>query len=95
MTKIDVICKYCSSNKIIKAGKRKLKSKSEGVQTYKCNNCGKYFQLEYKQIGRLPETKEAIVDMCTNGNGIRDTARVLKISTSTVINTIKKKPVSY
>jgi len=29
--------------------------------------------------------------MCLNGSGIRDTARVLKISPTTVINTLKKK----
>ena len=90
MVKIDVLCRHCNSDKIIKVGKRLLKSKPEGIQTYKCKSCSKYFQLEYKQIGRLPETKESIIEMCTNGSGIRDTARVLKISTSTVINTIKK-----
>jgi hypothetical protein len=39
----------------------------------------------------LPEVKEKIIDMAMNGSGIRDTARVLKISPSTVINEIKKK----
>ena len=90
MIKINVHCRYCNSDNVIKAGKRILKSKPEGIQAYKCKNCRKYFQLEYKQIGRLPETKESIIDMCSNGSGIRDTARVLKISTSTVIDTIKK-----
>ena len=95
MAKVDVLCRHCNSEKVIKAGKRTLKSKPDGIQTYRCKNCGKYFQLEYKQIGRLPEIKESIIDMCGNGSGIRDTARVLKISTSTVIDTIKKKPASY
>jgi hypothetical protein len=31
------------------------------------------------------------VDMSLNGSGIRDTARVLRISPTTVINTLKKK----
>jgi transposase-like protein len=39
----------------------------------------------------LPEIKEQIVDMALNGSGIRDTARVLKISPTTVINELKKK----
>ena len=90
MAKFDVLCRCCNSEKVIKAGKRILKSKPEGIQTYKCKSCGKYFQLEYKQIGRLPKTKKSIIDMCSNGSGIRDTARVLKVSTSTVIDTIKK-----
>jgi transposase-like protein len=31
------------------------------------------------------------VDMSLNGSGVRDTARVLKINPTTVINTLKKK----
>ena len=83
MVKINVHCRHCNSNNVIKAGKRILKSNPEGIQIYKCKNCDKYFQLEYKQIGRLPETKKSIIDMCSNGNGIRDTARVLKIEDQT------------
>jgi insertion element IS1 protein InsB len=45
--------------------------------------------LLYK--GRAPALKEQIVEMRLNGSGIRDTARVLKISPTTVINTLKKK----
>jgi transposase-like protein len=33
----------------------------------------------------LPEVKEKIAEMAMNGSGIRDTARVLRISPSTVI----------
>jgi transposase-like protein len=40
--------------------------------------------------GRCPAIKEQIVDMSVNGSGIRDTARVLKISPTTVMNTLKK-----
>ena len=90
MAKIDVRCRLCHSTNTVKAGKHKLKSNPDGAQKYRCQDCGKYFQLEYKAKGRLPETKEKIIDMCNNGSGIRDTARVLKISTSTVIKTIKK-----
>jgi transposase-like protein len=35
--------------------------------------------------------KAHIIDMALNGSGIRDTARVLKISPTTVINELKKK----
>ena len=47
--------------------------------------------LNYTYQGYLPEVKEKITDMAMNGSGIRDTARVLKISPSTVINELKKK----
>jgi transposase-like protein len=47
--------------------------------------------LEPAYNGRLPQVKEQIIDMALNGSGIRDTARVLKISPTTVINELKKK----
>lgn len=41
-------------------------------------------------LGYLPEVKQQISDMAINGSGIRDTARVLKISPTTVIEELKK-----
>jgi transposase-like protein len=38
----------------------------------------------------LPEVKRQISDMAMNGSGIRDTARVLKVSPTTVIEELKK-----
>jgi transposase-like protein len=38
----------------------------------------------------LPEVKQQMVDMALNGSGIRDTARVLRISPTTVIAVLKK-----
>jgi len=55
--------------------------------------CPRYsFQLDLVYTGRVPAIKAQIVDMRLNGSGIRDTARVLKISPTTVINTLKKGP---
>jgi transposase-like protein len=39
----------------------------------------------------VPEVKRQIVDMALNGSGIRDTARVLGVSPTTVLTTLKKK----
>ena len=39
----------------------------------------------------MPEVKRKIIEMAVNGSGIRETARVLDISTATVINELKKK----
>ncbi len=47
--------------------------------------------MEHSYNGRLPEIKQQILDMSVNGNGIRDTARILKISPSKVIGELKKK----
>ena len=49
------------------------------------------FLLDYTNKGFLQEVKTQIVDMALNGSGIRDTARVLNVSPTTVINTLKKR----
>jgi transposase-like protein len=49
------------------------------------------FVLDPAYKGRMPEIKQQVIDMSVNGSGIRDTARVLQISPTTVINELKKK----
>lgn len=49
------------------------------------------FLLDYSYADQSPAVKEQIVEMAMNASGIRDTARVLKISSTTVINELKKK----
>jgi transposase-like protein len=88
MVLIPVRCPHCQSAAVIKGGKTKA-----GIQRYKCLNvnCPYYsFQLDLIYKGRYPAIKEQIVDMALNGSGIRDTARVLKISPTTVLNELKK-----
>ena len=89
MVLIPVLCPHCHSAQVSKGGQTKA-----GQQRNKCQNtaCPRYsFQLDLLYRGRAPAIKEQIVDMSLNGSGIRDTARVLKISPTTVINTLKKK----
>src|SRR5712671_8246828 len=62
--------------------------------TVKCNNrdCPRtIFLLQYQDKGRLPAVKQQIVDMTLNGSGVRDIVRVLKVSSATVIDVLKKK----
>jgi len=73
---------------VIKAGKQ-----ANGAQRYQCQNeqCERrIFLLHYQDRGRLPEVRRQVVDMALNGSGIRDTARVLQISLTTVIDVLKK-----
>jgi insertion element IS1 protein InsB len=89
MVLIPVLCPHCQSDQVIKGGKTQA-----GKQRYKCLNvnCPRYsFQLDLTYKGLSPEVKEQIIDMTLNGSGIRDTARVLKVSPTTVINELKKK----
>jgi len=89
MTFIAVQCPHCHSEQIIKRGKT-----ARGTQRYLCQNtlCAKgSFLLDYCNRGCLPEVKQTIIDMSLNASGIRDTARVLRISTDTVLSELKKK----
>jgi transposase-like protein len=47
--------------------------------------------LDYSYAGQSSEIKEQIVEMAMNASGVRDTARVLKISPTTVIKELKKR----
>ena len=55
---------------------------------------GARFCWDYTYAGQSPEVKQQIVDMAMNASGIRDTARVLHVSPTTVINELKKKNLS-
>ena len=89
MVLIPVLCPVCGHDNIIKRGKTE-----NGKQRYLCQNpeCNaKTFILDYDYNGYLPEVKKKIMDMAVNGSGIRDTARVLDISPTTVIKELKKR----
>ena len=88
MVLVPIKCLHCGSIDVIRHGQT-----SNEKQRFLCRNegCGKTFLQEYSDKGRLPEIKQQIVDMAVNGSGVRDTARVLGISTDTVINELKKK----
>jgi transposase-like protein len=88
MVLIAVRCLYCQSDQVTNRGKTKT-----GKQRYRCHNpdCGpQSFLLNPAYKGRLPESKQPIFDMCLNASGVRDTARVLKIRTRTVLHELKK-----
>lgn len=85
-------CPDCQSVDVVKHGRS-----AAGKQRYCCRNwdCPKRaFILNFSYRGRLREVKAQISDMAINGSGIRDSARVLKISPTTVIETLKKSQVS-
>ena len=89
MTFIAVQCPHCHSEQIVKRGKTGC-----GTQRYLCQNTAcavGSFLLDYRNRGCVPEVKQTIIDMSLNASGIRDTARVLRISTDTVLSELKKK----
>jgi transposase-like protein len=84
-----VVCPYCHGDQVVKRGKT-----DTGKQRYRCHTpeCDhQSFLLDPAYKGRLPEIKQQVIEMSLNGSGIRDTARVLQISTATVIHELKKR----
>ncbi|MBW4542198.1 MAG: hypothetical protein KME43_24130 [Myxacorys chilensis ATA2-1-KO14] len=84
-----VLCPTCGSHDVVKH-----RQSGEGKQRYKCRNseCSRCPFIQTYAYGRyLPDIKQQIVDMAVNGSGTRDTARVLKISRTTVTETLKKR----
>ena len=83
-------CPYCHGTDIVRHGKS-----PEGKQRYRCRECrqgrGRTFLLDYAYAGQSPEVKQQIVDMAMSASGIRDTARVLYVSPTTVISELKKR----
>jgi len=89
MVLISVCCPYCQSERVFLGGKS-----DTCRQRYRCHNpaCAhQSFLLDSAYKGRSPEIKQQVIDMSLNGSGVRDTARVLGISPTTVIHELKKK----
>src|SRR5262245_11056818 len=88
MVLTSVLCPHCQSDQVIKGGTTKA-----GKQRYRCHNadcCHYSCVLNPAYHGHLPNVKEQIIDMSLNGSGMRDTARVLHVSPTTVIHELKK-----
>ncbi|HJY82274.1 MAG TPA: IS1-like element transposase [Candidatus Binatia bacterium] len=89
MAVVEVQCPACGGRAVVKYGRQ-----ANGEQRFRCNNLDcerRIFLLQYQNKGRLPEVKRQMVDMALNGSGIRDTARVLGVSPTTVMTTLKKR----
>ena len=82
-------CPYCQGTDMVRHG-----TTPEGKQRYRCRACpdrGRTFLLEYAYAGQSPDVKRQIVAMAMNASGIRDTARVLHVSPTTVLKELKKR----
>ena len=76
-------CLHCQGTAIVCHGQPR-----QGKQRYQCREqrcAGRTFLLEYSYPGPLPAVKEQIVELALHTSGIRDTARVLHVSTNTVM----------
>jgi len=82
-------CPFCNGVDLVRHGKT-----PQGKQRYRCRESiceGRTFILDYAYSGQSRQVKQQIVDMALSGSGIRDTARVLHVSTNTVMHELKKR----
>jgi transposase-like protein len=81
-------CPHCQSEAVVKYGMA-----SNGKERFRCQQveqCGRTFIRGYSYPGRTPEGKRQIIEMTLNGSGVRDIARGLQVSPTTVIGELKK-----
>lgn len=88
-------CPECQGSNIIKSGLN-----PKGKQRYICKECKRRFIKDYIYNAYNPLLNKKIIHLTKEGLGIRSTARVLKISTTTLIkrivqisNSIKQPPI--
>jgi transposase-like protein len=84
MVYASVPCPTCHRPDVVKHGKT-----TDEQQRFLCQNpTGSRHTLltAYVYKGRWPAIQAQIIDMAMNGRGLRDTARVLPISPTTVID---------
>jgi transposase-like protein len=82
-------CPCCQNLDVIKQGMT-----AQGKQRYrgKHRRCtGQTFLVEYSHHGRRPEVKQHMLEMTMHGRGIRDMARVLPLSSTSVIDTLNQR----
>jgi transposase-like protein len=82
-------CPHCHGTDIVRHGTTR-----QGKQRYRCQTCPERsgtFLLTYAYAGQSPDIKRQIVDMALHASGIRDTARVLYVSPTTVIKELNKR----
>jgi insertion element IS1 protein InsB len=88
MVSVPVHCPYYHRTEVVKAAKQ-----ANGAQRYCCHNgqcTRRIFLLQYQDRGQVPEIRRHVIDMAINGSGIRNTARMLRISPTTVLAVLKK-----
>ncbi|MCY7352253.1 MAG: hypothetical protein LH606_16585 [Cytophagaceae bacterium] len=79
-------CHCCKSSNIVRNGKN-----SFGHQRYKCKDCGVTRVLDRVQASRILDSEE-VTQTYKERNSFRSTARIFKISHTTVRNWLKKSP---
>ncbi len=86
MVTIEVACRHCNETQPV----RKHGKGRGGYPRYYCNDCKRTFQLSYLYRAHQPGMKEKIIEMASQGAGIRHTSRTLKVGLNTVMRYLKQ-----
>lgn len=84
MVTLVLHCPYCDGIDIVRHGKSPEGKQRDRCREKPCN--GRTFLRDYSSAGQSPHVKDQIIEMTLNGSGSRDTARVLHVSTRTILN---------
>ena len=84
---VQICCPSCESDDLVKNG-----HSENGTQRYRCKQCRRSFQWDYRYKAWEPGIKEQITEQTLNGSGVRDISRNLGIAKQTVSAELKKKP---
>jgi len=79
----DINCPKFNDEKVVKNGRTK-----NSKQQYYCKICNYRFIENYTYQAYKPDINENIIQLTKEGLGIRSTARILKISTTTLLKRI-------
>jgi len=82
---LSLNCIHCRGANLVKNG-----HSENGTQRWRCHECGKSFQLDYRYNARKPGVKPQIAELTLNSSGVRDISRILSISKNTVVSELKK-----
>jgi transposase-like protein len=82
-------CPHCHGTAIVRHGQTRQGKQRYRGRAYRC--AGRTFLLDYSYPGQSPAVKEQSVEMALNARGIRDPARVLHVSTNTVLKELRKR----
>ena len=64
-TNTSVLCPFCNSTYIAKAGVRNDRQK------YLCKNCGKHFMTDYKMKRKEPGLREKVISLVMHGHNVK------------------------
>lgn len=84
---VQIHCPSCHGDDLVKNG-----HSENGTQRYRCKQCRRSFQWDYRYKAWAPGVKEQIAEQTLNGSGVRDISRNLGIAKQTVSAELKKKP---